>query len=240
MAEKVRQLTNANQTDKVSLFAALNSMMQRGKLDTDGMIPATVVSYDRKNNVAIIKPVIQWMGLDDMPRSRNELTEISVLSLGGGGFHISFPIKEGDLGWIFAADRDLSNFKKELQESPPPTGRTKSFGDGLFIPDVFRQYTVQSEDSGAMVIQSTDGATRISVRGNNIKITAPSKVTIDTPMVEMTQQLTVQGMATFNGGIKATGTATLPAGTTIGDIDVSTHGHEQNGDSGRTSGGMEA
>ncbi|XAO36863.1 hypothetical protein WP1_224 [Pseudomonas phage WP1] len=37
-----------------------------------------------------------------------------------------------------------------------------------------------------MVIQSTNGATRISIRGDNIKITAPSNVTVDTPQANFT------------------------------------------------------
>lgn len=241
MADKIRQLTNANQTDNVSLFAALQSMLQRGKLDTDGMIPATIVSFDRDKNIAVVKPVIQWLSLDDKPVSRHDLTEISVLSLGGGGFHISFPLNPGDLGWIFASDRDLSDFKKELKESPPPTGQTKTFAHGLFIPDVFRQYTINSEDSGAMVIQSTDGKTRISIRKDNIKITAPGNVTIDTPQTTITGKLNVKQLATFEGGITGnTGTAvTLPANTTVGGINVTTHGHiQQNQGSGRTAGGM--
>lgn len=242
MDKSIHQLTNTNQSDSVSMEAALRSMLQRRDLDTDGMIPATIVSFDRATNTAVVRPVIQWLSLDDQPKPRHELTEISVLSIGGGGFHISFPLQPGDLGWIFACDRDLSNFKKELAESAPPTGATKTFAHGLFIPDVFRKYTINGADSNAMVIQSVDGATRISISNGNINITAPTKVTIDTPQVEMTTDLVVQGLATFNGGVVgANGTSvTLPAGTTIGGINVSNHGHEQNGDSGRTSGGMQA
>lgn len=242
MADKITQLTSANPEDNSSLFASLMSMLHRGKLDTDGMLPATVISYDRDKNVAVVKPVIQWLSLDNKPVERFELTEIHVLSLGGGGFHISFPLKAGDLGWIFAADRDLSDFKKELASGAPPTGRAKSFGDGLFIPDVFRKYTINSADADAMVIQSTDGATRISVSAGAVNITTPDLVKIDTPETIITGNVVVEGEATFLSNINGSeGTeVTLPAGTTIGGINVSTHGHEQNGDSGRTSGGMEA
>lgn len=241
MADGLKQLTSANQTDSASLFASLQSMLNRGKLDTDGMIPAQIVSFDRAKNTATVKPLIHWVGLDDKPVERWEITEIPVLSLGGGGFHISFPLNAGDLGWIFAGDRDISEFVKELKPAAPPNGRSKQFSDGLFIPDVFRQYTINSEDSSAMVIQSVDGASRISIRGDNIKITTPGNITLDTPMVNMTQQLTVNGKATFKGGIEGqTGTTvTLPANSTVGGINVTTHGHtQQNNGSGRTAGGM--
>ncbi|QDH49609.1 baseplate assembly protein [Pantoea phage Kyle] len=240
MAEKITQLTNNNSTDKASLFAALSFMTNQMKLNTDGMIPAKVVSYDRDANVATVKPVIHFLALDGKEIHRDELTQINVLSIGGGGFHISFPLKAGDLGWIFASDRDLTKFKKDLAEGAPSNGQAKTFASGLFIPDVFRQYTINGEDSGAMVIQATDGATRVAIDGNEIRMTAKTLVKIDAPTTQVMKELIVEGLATMNGGVTAKdGTAvTLPSTTTVAGKNVNDHGHEQNGDSGRTSGGM--
>lgn len=243
MAEKVSQLTSTNQTDSASLFASLSAMLNQNKLDTDGMLPAKVISYDRKTNLAEVQPVIHFAGLaDGETRARDSLTQIETLSLGGGGFHISFPIKAGDLGWIFASDRDLSDFKKELAEGPPRHGQSKQFTSGLFIPDVFRKYVVDAEDDGAMVIQSVDGQVKVSLHDDNIVIAAPNKILLRTPITEISDQLIVGGLATFNGGVTAVAgqAVSLPAETEINGIVVIGHGHEQNGDSGRTSGGMEA
>ena len=242
-----QQLTSANQGDQTSLWAALNYSMHQQKLNTDGMLPARFVSYDRAQNWATVQPVIQFVDMDNNPIARNKLAKIPVLSIGGGGFHISFPLKEGDLCWIFASDRDLNNFIKELKDSAPPHGRAKTFSSGLVIPDVFRKYTINGEDSDAMVIQSTDGTTRISIRDDNIKITAPTKVLVDTPLTEFTKDVKIDGKldvaekTTLNGGLETVGgdDVTLTQQTTIGGIVVYDHGHEQNGDSGRTSGGME-
>lgn len=243
MAEKVSQLTSTNQTDGSSLFASLAGMLHQNKLDTDGMLPARVVSFDRKSNVAEVKPVIHFAGLQEgQTVPRDPLTHINVLSLGGGGFHLSFPLKPGDLGWIFASDRDLSDFTKDLAEGPPRHGQARQFTSGLFIPDVFRQYVIDAEDDGAMVIQSVDGKVKLSLHDDNIVIAAPTKILLRTPLTEISDKLVVQGLATFNGGVTAIAgqAVSLPAETEINGIVVIGHGHEQNGDSGRTSGGMEA
>ncbi|MNZ27639.1 hypothetical protein D3C78_448590 [compost metagenome] len=99
------------------------------------------------------------------------------------------------------------------------------FSDSIFIPDVFRQYTINGEDAGAMVIQSTDGASRISIRADNIKITTPLKVTLDTPTTELTGDLTVGGNTTMVGTLDVTGVTTLPATTTVAGKAVNGHNH---------------
>lgn len=218
------------------------SAFLRGEfLKLDVCLPAAIVSYDRGQNLATVQPLINWVLTDDSQRSRHQIIEVPCLSLGGGGFHVNFPLKQGDIGWIIAADRDLSLFKQTLQAAQPPLSRLHSFSDSMFIPDVFRQYTVASEDANAMVIQSTDGNTKISIRGDNILIAAPTKVVVRVPLTEFTQdvqvdgKLTVTGQSTLNGGVNANGstTVTLPSSTTINgkQVDGHRHGGVQSGSS---------
>lgn len=244
-----KQLTSANQGDKSSLWAALSFAMRQNGMSTDGMLPARVISYKRGGqNLVTVKPVIHFVDMENNAQPRQQLVDVPCLAIGGGGFLINFPLNAGDLGWIFASDRDMNNFMKELKDGVPPNGRIKSFSSGLFIPDALRQFTLAGEDADAMVIQSTSGAVKISLREDNIKIAASTKVLIETPLTEFTQDVKIDGRldvtkkTTVNGGFEATGgdAVTLPDQSTIGGIQVLTHGHEQNGDSGRTSGGMEA
>lgn len=238
------------------LESSLHAIFRGKQLDIDNCLPAIVISYDRVNNIATVKPLIMKVATDDSTISRQPIANVPVLALGGGGFFINFPLVAGDLGWIHANDRDINLFKQALAEVAPPGGPLHSFDNAMLIPDVFRKYTINGADSAAMVISTTDGATRISIRPGEIDLTAPTKVKIDTPLAEFTHDvqidgnLTVTGNATItgqtavNGGFSATGSGgsgsyvTLPANTTINGVTVATHGHTQNGTSGRTSGGM--
>jgi Phage protein Gp138 N-terminal domain len=235
-------LANAS-TDKGRLVNAVQAAIHNHALDLEGMIPAQVVSYDRAKNLATVKPLIMRVDIDDNKHSRFTLSQIPVMSMGGGGFHINFPLVAGDIGWIFAADRDIDTFLQTLTESDPPTGRLHTFEQGMFIPDVFYKYTINAADSASMVIQTTDGSTRVSISKGKISITAPTSVTVTAPNVNVAGNLVISGMTSANGGFNATGggnqACTLPQDTTINGISVANHGHtQQNNGSGRTAGGM--
>lgn len=235
------KLLAAQQNDSSDLKAAISHALYQNNLDSNIMLPATVVSYDRANNIATIKPIIAIVDVDGTVRSRESFTNIPVLALGGGGFMINFPLSVGDLGWIVAADRDMTLYKQQLTEQRPNTSRTRDFSDGMFIPDVMRKYTIAAEDEGGMVIQSLDGATKLSMNDGTIIVAAPAGMVVRTPLAHFSQAITVEGLATFNGGVtgKAGTAVTLPATTTINGITVATHGHtQQNNGSGRTASGM--
>lgn len=217
-------LLSGSAQDKTGSLAAIKALLRKLIVFDDNMLPAEVEQYDRAKNIATVRPLISWIDSSMKPRKRQALANIPVISLGAGGFHISFPIAQGDIGWILAADRDISQFMQALKAASPQTGRLHVFEDGLFIPDVFRKYVINGEDSGAMVIQSTDGSTRVSIRPDNIKLTAPTMVTIDAPNTQITGNLQVAGNTTL-------------ANTSVNGVDVTSHGHMET-NQGRTAGGM--
>jgi hypothetical protein len=193
MAASDQPLIANTSSDKQRLLSALMSALRNRELDSDQLLPAVIVSFDRVKNIAVVQALIKWVDVNDGLHSRNPLAGINVLSIGGGGFHISFPLNPGDIGWIFAPDRDISLFKQSLKESTPNTGRLHKFEDGWFVPDVFRNYTINGADTSAMVIQSTDATTRISIQEGIITITAPTSVKIDTPTATFTNNVVIQG-----------------------------------------------
>jgi hypothetical protein len=235
--------------------AGMAALFNANGLKTNKLLPARVMQYNRTTNIATVQPLVMLVDVNDNSRIRNQIASAPVLSLGGGGFHINFPLKDGDLGWILAADKDISTFLANLTPAPPNTLRKHRFEDSWFIPDVFRKYTINGADSANMVIQSTDGTTRISIGEGVVNITAPGSAAITTPTwtlngngvitgnLQVQQNLTVTGTTAVNGGFNATGgtgseACTLPATTTIDGITVATHGHTSSTPGTRTSGGM--
>ena len=247
-------LLNRNPAE-TSFVNGMRQVLDLHALRSEKMVPAKVVSYDRASNTATVQPMLMLVDMNENTRSRGQISELPVFSFGGGGFHINFPLKPGDLGWMIAADRDISLFMKNLEEARPTTLRRHKFNDGWFIPDVFRKYTIDGADTNAMVIQSTDGKTRISISDGKVDITAPTSVTVTTPIatfskdvhikgnVLIDQNLNVTGLMQVYGGFNATAggnqVCTLPQSTTIGGIVVYGHGHIQTAVNGqRTSAGM--
>ncbi|AWD92423.1 putative baseplate protein [Xanthomonas phage Carpasina] len=232
MADDLKPLINSRSGERSRLWPALEAMMRQAELRSDQMMPAEVVSFDRAKNLVTVKPLIMWVTVEGNHISRHSIIEVPALSLGAGKFHISFPISKGDLGWIIAADRDLTLFKQTLEEAAPATSRAHKFDDSMFITDVFRKYTISEEDSEAMVIQSVDGATRVSIRQDNIKMTTTKEMLFDSPLSTFTKDVVVKGKLNVENGAVITNDAIVDGTSVRG------HGHISSNPGTRTSNGM--
>lgn len=234
MGATLKPLVSSQPGQKTRLWAALEGTLRKFALQFDHVLPASIISYDRKNNVAQVQPLIQIVKLDNTTMSRHPLASVPVVSLGGGGFNINFPLKKGDLGWIFATDRDYTTFLQTLQESAPNSSRAHKFDDSLFLPDVLRQYTINAADETAMVIQSTDSTTRIAIDiGGVIRVTAPTSLLFDTPTAKFLHDVEI------DGNLHVVENAVVDGTLTNDGINVTTHGHISESPGNRT-GNMEA
>lgn len=160
------QRPNSDQANDGSLPGITRDVLESWLRDSvDGMLPAQVVSYDHASNRAKIKPVIKVGMTDGGSRDRAEVASVPTLRLGGGGFFVNIPIKAGDKGWIFAADRDISVFLQTNENHPPPSKRFHSFSSGLFVPDTLRDWNGNSD---ALTLQSLDGAVAIELHADKV------------------------------------------------------------------------
>lgn len=233
-----------NPANNAGLAGVLNTVLGKFLQNVDDCLPARVVSYDRKANVATVQPLVAVLTTEGGVVPRANIASVPVLAIGGGGFVVNFPLKGGDLGWIKASDRDISLYMQSLKEAKPNTDRKHSFSDGLFIPDIFRDYEIDGEDFDAnMVVQSLDASVRVSLWPDRVKITtgetslevnkngtiigtAPTKMFFDTPLVEFA--------GIFKAGVKSAGGVSTMAGGlhTDDDVvagDVSMRGHNHDG-----------
>lgn len=218
---------NANPSIDPSNENTLAGLMQFafGKFlnNVDSMLPAKVVAYDRTKNRVQVQLLIAIVTTDSTTVSRAQFASLPVLVLGGGGFIVNFNLEPGNLGWVIANDRDISNFLQSYSESAPNTVRQHNFSDGLFIPDVMTGYTIAGEDSGNMVIQNLDGSVKISLSDTKIKVQAPiielsGDVIVDGTMT-VAEALTANGPLAVNDGIVSTGGGSTNA-TFTGNIRV--------------------
>ncbi len=227
-------------TNNDSLTGTFREVLKKFLQSTDDMLPAQVLAHDRTTNRVRVKPMVQLVTTEGERVERAEIPSIPVLNLGGGGFFLNFNLPAGSLGWIKANDRDISLFLQGYSEAAPNTRRLHGFEDALFIPDTMTGYTVDPEDSEAMVIQNLDGSVRISLNDTRIKITTPQlnivtgtstvtiiedAMTITTANVQVNGALTATGDITSSGGdvtgVNVTGTAEV----TVGAVPLSGHKH---------------
>lgn len=162
---------NTDAADDGSLSGQLGAALKAFFLNQfEGMLPATVVSYNDQTNRAVIKPLVMLGTTSGAKVSRAQVSGIPVYRFGGGGFFMRFPIKAGDFGWIKANDRDISLvFQRGGLEDWPNTTRMHKFSDAMFFPDTFRQWVISGENADKAVWQTMDGETCISLGAGEIK-----------------------------------------------------------------------
>lgn len=158
-----------------TLTGAFEEIFKNLVHNTDGMLPAKVLSYSSGPPArAQVQPLISVVDTKGNYTIRANIASIPVLQLGGGGFFMNFPLKAGDLGWIFASDRDISLFLQYYNETIPNTARVKDFSSALFIPHLMTNYSIASEDANNLVIQSADGSVKVSLGTNLATVQAPT------------------------------------------------------------------
>jgi hypothetical protein len=198
--------------DNNSLAGSIRFAFSKLIQNVQGMLPAQVIAYDRTTNRVQVQLLISQVTTDGSALPRPQIASIPVLLLGGGGMFLSFPITTGDLGWVIANDRDISNFLQTYSTSIPNTNRISQFSDGLFIPDVMRGYTISGDNASSVVLQNLDGSVFISINNSDITITAADTITINAPTVEI-------------NATTVTGTAGSVSLNSTGDIDITSSGN---------------
>jgi hypothetical protein len=234
MADQNTPTTEASSDD--SLSGTMVQVLRSFLLDVDDCLPVTVISYDRNENRATVAHEIQMVETGGAAVDRAQVISVPALVLGAGGFMVGFHIPPGSKGWIKATDRDLSNFLETYEKAVPDNFRIHNFDTGLFIPDVMTGYTIAGEDEEAMVIQSMDGLTKISINNDRLKIVHPTLQQFETETLEInatteatltTPQFTVDGKTDL-GSAATLGIArktdavevTIPAGTFLVSADA--------------------
>lgn len=173
--------------------------------------PAEIISYDRVKNRATVQILNQAITSEGEKLTRKPLDNIPILMLSGGGFSLSFPIKEGDIGWIVAADRDISVFKQVLKLFAPATYQLHRYKNSFFIPDKVNGFEISEDDTDAVLLTSTDGLTKISIKPGQITLTAPQTV--------------LNGNLQVNGTIEASDTITSNIDVIADGISLKSHTH---------------
>ena len=228
------------------LGASLAGALRQALMQVEGMLPAVVIAVDRAAGRCTVKPMVMAGTVSGQKVARPQVAGVPIICLGAGGIYASYPVKAGDLGFLFAGDRDASLFYQSSGgEDWPNTERLHSFSDAMWFPDTIKDWAIDGANADAVVWQSMDGSVCIALHADKITITAP-KLVVDVPETEWTGNIkqtgdtertgeltqtggiTASGGGTYAGGADFTGGAVTHNGTDIGD--THTHSDVESGD----------
>lgn len=226
--------------------------------DLHTAMPGTIVSFDPENQLATVQPGIKRVfrtlnddnSVDLNPVDLPLLINVPVIYPRGGGFSITFPVKEGDECLIVFCERAIDTWHRDGGTATPNAKRFHDLSDAVVhvgmsslqnkIPDYAtvdmeirtdnNSNAIALHDNGDITIFA-DGDLNIFTSGDcnidcdNATIQAATNVFIDGPTVTISADTTVTLDATnidLVGNVNITGTLTNN-GKDVGD----THGHTQ-------------
>lgn len=227
--------------DDGSLLGMARAILDKFLQGVDDMLPARVVAYDRATNRATVVPLVKVLTTDNRQIQRAQIASVPVMQLGAGGVVLSLNLKPGDLGWIKANDRDISIVLQSYSDNAPNTLRKHSFQDAMFIPDVMHGITTVGEDAANAVLQTLDGAVRVAIWPDRVKLSAGAlSVTIGPAAIDVIGPVNFHDPVHALQTVQVDGLSTLTGGATIGGIPFGTHKHTGVQTGGGTSGGPTA
>ena len=195
--QKTSAFNSLNSRFAPTLESSIMSIFDSFKARLEVCIPAIVESANRENNTVVVNiaPNIIKANGDNIKRASIELP---ILIASGGGFMINFPIKEGDVGWIIAGDRDTTGYRKDNSKQYDLLSLgTHSYNFGFFIPDVLsnseKTFKISEDDKDKLIIQTLNGNTKIKLSHDGIiDIICPTKLKI-TGDVEVAGKISATG-----------------------------------------------
>lgn len=200
-----------------NLHSNINSVLEHLKAKLEVCIPAIVDSIDREKSMVtvLLAPKMIFPNGDMEERG---YVEVPILVSSGGGFMINFPIKEGDVGWVIAGDRDTTGYREDNSKPYDLLSLgSHSYSFGFFIPDVFsnvdKTFKLTEEDTDKLVIQTLNGNTKIRLSKDGvIDIICPTT-------------LNIKGNINVDGDINVDGNITASEDVVAGTISLQNHTH---------------
>lgn len=197
---------------------AIQAGALRAVEDLDVAYPYKVISQDLSTGLVSLEPLIQVLEEDGEVYDLPPLSEVPVSYPSGGGFHLVYPLSEGDEGFVVCSSRSMSQWVESGDPQAAPEGRRlSSLTDAVFFPGLRPRNNPRPElEEGLLSIGSNeDGSGEIAIPGGSIRIgsrTASDALAKSAPVTsDLTSIATdLQTIATALNGLGAPVVITFP------------------------------
>jgi hypothetical protein len=204
-------------------------------------MPGTIQSFDEVNMTSVVQPTIMGRIRDKVGKiiyvPMPLLVDCPTQFVGGGGFTQTFPVKEGDECLVIFADRCIDAWWQSGGIQQPMELRMHDLSDSFVILGFRSKPRVLANISTTSVqLRSDDGGTFFEVAGGGVvAVKAPTKILLDTPLVEVRGIVNVINENsevepfTVNGDINTNGNVFAQQDVRAATVSLRNHVHPQSG-----------
>lgn len=159
-------------------------------------LPGIVKGFDSAAMTVSVQPAVQGRVLDESGKSKNVqmplLVDVPVVFVCGGGFSLTYPVKDGDEALVVFSSRCIDGWWQGGESTPPPSGRMHDLSDGMAII---------GPRSQAKKLDPPVDTENVQLRTDNGKATLTMKpdYTIETKNPQASVTLTPTGIAEIKG-----------------------------------------
>lgn len=183
-------------TSPTSSFNALDFAMEMKKAGINTCTICKVTKVKSKGEVGAVgrisvQPLVQMVDGISQTVDHVSVHNLPYFRLGAGNKGVIMDPKEGDIGIVVFADRDISGVKNAKKVAPPGSGRKFNMADGIYIstcvgdaPTCYVRFTddnkiIASPDNGSTVV--TIEKDKITHDASGLKVVVrPSRIDLGT------------------------------------------------------------
>lgn len=140
-------------------------------------LPAIVMSYDANTRTVTAQIAIQRVFTDgeglNGPINLPPCVDVPVIFPGGGGYEVTFPVKEGDECLLIFSERCIDSWFISGEISPPADYRQHDLSDAIAIMGLKSLNNLEPTDTAGMKIGGADN--KISITDSDVSITVNGK-----------------------------------------------------------------
>jgi hypothetical protein len=214
----------------------LQAAMDGRQAQTHTSMPGYIVSYNAAKMTATVQPAIKAIQLNKNGKRTSfdikPIQDCPVHFPQGGGYILTFPVAAGDECLICFSERSIDNWFAHGGTQSPSDWRMHDITDAFVVMGVRSQKRVLGgsgqlrgstppASSGTCQLRSDDGTLVVDMdmSKNQITVTAPLRVVLDAPIVEITGYLTVNNQNNASNAVDLIGnlhaTETVTADTDV-------------------------
>ena len=158
-----------NERGTRTLTEAISSAISADILETRTITPGRVESVSGER--AVVLPLLKRKTVAGVVIEPKPIPNVPVLSLRAGGFAITFPVTQGDVGLLLCSDRSLDLWLEQGGQVDPQSGRHHSMTDAVFLPGLHHWGdSIATQSSTDLVIAKEDGAALVQISGGLVEV----------------------------------------------------------------------
>lgn len=170
-------------------FSDTKAQINNSMMDLHTSMPAIVISFDAKTRTVTAQPAIQRVfsdgegisGAVNLP----PCVDVPVIFPSGGGYEITFPVKEGDECLLIFSERCIDRWFSTGEPSEPSDYRHHDLSDAFAIVGVKSLPASTEVDLTAMKIGNAEHKISINDEGVVVNIGKDNKITAGKNSIEV-------------------------------------------------------